>query len=114
MAATADIRNILEKVLIPEGFAELPSPGLRATKWWKQIPLPSNPERHAALIITVIPGRRLGDFTVIPDIRLDAKRFAEQNRPSTFFGSLHDWVHLHLGTMPVLCEIEDFYNREEI
>jgi len=103
MAATADIRNILEKVLIPEGFAELPSPGLRATKWWKQIPLPSNPERHAALIITVIP-----------DIRLDAKRFAEQNRPSTFFGSLHDWVHLHLGTMPVLCEIEDFYNREEI
>ena len=112
MAATADIRNILEKSLIPQGFAELPSPGLRATKWWSRIPLPSDAERFAVLIITVVPGRRLGTFTVIPDIRLDHKPFAPQNTPTQFTGSIHDWVHLHLAMIPTLVEIEDFYIRE--
>lgn len=114
MAATADIRNILEKSLVPEGFSELPSPGSRATKWWKQIPLPTNPERHAALIITVVPGRQLGQFTVIPDIRLDTRPFAEQTRPAQFTGTIHDWVHQHLAMIPTLVEIEDFYMRENL
>lgn len=111
MALTADILAILDRALLPEGFQRLPSEPPH-TRWWKRITLPSDSDRFAAVIIDVIPGRQLGQFTVVPDLRLDMKPLAPQNAPAVFQGTIHDWVHRHLAMYPTLAEIEDFYHRE--
>jgi hypothetical protein len=111
MAATADIRKILDRVLPEAGFTELPSGGT-ATRWWKHIRLASDPDRSAVVIVTILPGRRLGEFTIVPDLRLDTLPFSPQNAPAVFTGSLPDWLDRQLAFYPALAEIEDFYHRE--
>lgn len=112
MAQTADIRNILEKALLPAGFAELPSPGTQTTKWWKHIDLPSDSQRSGALVITIVPGRRLGQFTIIPVLRLDSRPLAPEVTPTVFQGTIHDWLLHQCAMYGTLLEIEDFYHRE--